>query len=66
MINNNTMVYLNNLQKFCIIKVQGGERIFRSNKNCVVLNNLHKPNNKPDTVKVTPSWLYESYLRDRK
>lgn len=59
---NNNMVYLHNLQNLCIIKVKGGERIFKQNPKCVKKDNLQKI----DEQKLNASWLYESYFRDTK
>ena len=57
--------YRHNIHKFCIIKVQGGEHIFRKN-----VNNREPPSLpncvKMDNLKLTATRLYESYFRDTK
>jgi hypothetical protein len=63
---NNNMVYLHNLHNLCIIKVQGGERIFKQNPKCVKKDNLQKIEKKIDEIKLNASWLYESYFRNTK
>ena len=61
---NNT--YLHNIHKLCIIKVQGGEHIFKQNQKCVKKDNLQKIENKIDHLKINASRLYELYFRNTK
>jgi len=64
---NNNNKYLYNMHKLCIVKVQGGENIFRKNVNN---RELEPPSLstrvKMDNLKLTVTRLYELYFHNTK